>query len=1315
MSRPIPKDAIGLNMEGRSSLRARGTSPTGRTSKHFEKQKEFKPIPIGVPPMYPPPTSTYGGTSEKAGMNGKQKKKGNQSPFTVGPPSNSKNKAKKPASTLTPVAQTQFYTNSSSNTASSRRNLTPIPSPSNGPSNLADEAAITGQEFIEVDGESDDDIESPEVTHLSSVGPINRTSTGTAENRATNGTEKTKTASTKASIFTGRDAAGPSSPQTKKVKTMLPRPVASKNGLVVPSYIGLSPRDTFHPIKSVIIDNHVLPPEEVNNRLVLKVAHMGFQYLVLGKPEVAERLALQWFASKSGGPVTGLMIDCEASQKVRTDWYEEFASIHDEVLETGRSRFILLVELGEPIVMENSKLLKALGDLKPQVVMSNQVLRTAYKAQIQSFVKVPSPTPKLSAKQLSGAVLPTRPTPKRRAKQDQPETSDRESTRPTRTQPDRGARTAAAAAAPREPPTKKKPLPKNPDEIMREWPSNGRSEVNITNGDFYRLEEAEYLNDTLIEFGLKYNWAGLSEDKAETPQQFAREDIHIFNSFFYKKLSVRNRPSLKEANPDTPSWPAYETVRKWTRKVDVFSKRMLVIPINENLHWYLAVILNPGAILRKKWRNGSEDGADEPADQKDATLSEELEKDRQQEILNQANAMANQANGSGNLENASAWKSDRNSDDGEDPLNVIDEDSTNVIDKRDENADHAEEPEIVELLPEQESDSEKVEKITTDSPAPSAQSTETIPPVTYQPVSLVPPESVPLPSGTSTRRGPIPPPAAKAPKTEFDENEPVIMTFDSLGGSHQPVAKVLNKWLVYEALDKAKEKTTLEETNWDLHFPAAYKAIRVPGQDNFADCGVYVLHYAIELMKDKGALREYIFEKSTVKSDKEKEKNKDLWNAHEMSNQREVWKTLIRSLPSEKDDAAEGTPRKETVTVAVENKEEDSVHEVSNDDIEPQPREFSAHEMQQSRESSELSEHPPAIRRPRQSTDSLAEELSRAVDSQDYDFVTSMPSPHQERPTSEISLGKRSIPISPTALEDGPYNKRRRIEMPVAEDPDVVADSQADESPLTANQPMDIDQLALHEAQEIGSPDISTVLNDILSAERNSHIFMSESAVASSVTGLQDLTNGIRDVQVTSGGPSVMQSKSGRPSMESSQAPNQTSTIRAVGTDIVIHEATGSSRQENIQMQLRHDHDAEPRKEYPIRSSMHPSAKDVRVFTVHKGKRQRHGLQQTRPAVLEDIGCHLEMIQPALSIDQAMPTQTELLEIWYQPWREGMNTGGAALDRVLSHSARAAQGEDGLFQGANLPLQSNGVQHDGVSNGKNGHAAVVDVSSGEEV
>ncbi|KAJ8462482.1 hypothetical protein ONZ45_g17915 [Pleurotus djamor] len=108
-------------------------------------------------------------------------------------------------------------------------------------------------------------------------------------------------------------------------------------------------------------------------------------------------------------------------------------------------------------------------------------------------------------------------------------------------------------------------IPKtDPEEIILVYPPNTTGAVTITTSDLMRLQPGEFLNDTLIEFGLKL-WL---KDLEDTRPELAK-DVHVFNSFFYKKLKVRN---IAEG---------YQSVRKWTSKFDLFQKKYLIVPINE--------------------------------------------------------------------------------------------------------------------------------------------------------------------------------------------------------------------------------------------------------------------------------------------------------------------------------------------------------------------------------------------------------------------------------------------------------------------------------------------------------------------------------------------------------------------------------------------------------------------------------------------------------------------------------------------------------------------------------------------------------------
>lgn len=37
----------------------------------------------------------------------------------------------------------------------------------------------------------------------------------------------------------------------------------------------------------------------------------------------------------------------------------------------------------------------------------------------------------------------------------------------------------------------------------------------------------------------------------------------------------------------------YDRTKKWTKYVDLFKKKIIIMPINENKHWSLGIINNP--------------------------------------------------------------------------------------------------------------------------------------------------------------------------------------------------------------------------------------------------------------------------------------------------------------------------------------------------------------------------------------------------------------------------------------------------------------------------------------------------------------------------------------------------------------------------------------------------------------------------------------------------------------------------------------------------------------------------------------------------
>ena len=73
----------------------------------------------------------------------------------------------------------------------------------------------------------------------------------------------------------------------------------------------------------------------------------------------------------------------------------------------------------------------------------------------------------------------------------------------------------------------------------------------------------------------------------------------FFNTYFFDHLTSDPVTGKFGGGSSQKGWN-YEKVKKWTKNVDIFAKEFIIVPINENMHWYLAVIINPGALLNEE-------------------------------------------------------------------------------------------------------------------------------------------------------------------------------------------------------------------------------------------------------------------------------------------------------------------------------------------------------------------------------------------------------------------------------------------------------------------------------------------------------------------------------------------------------------------------------------------------------------------------------------------------------------------------------------------------------------------------------------------
>jgi Ulp1 family protease len=422
--------------------------------------------------------------------------------------------------------------------------------------------------------------------------------------------------------------------------------------------------------------------------------------------------------------------------------------------------------------------------------------------------------------------------------------------------------------------------PVDPDELILIYPPSVPGAVNITSGDLKRLIPGEFLNDKLIEFGLKFLlplpclYSSLLTDRArfwlkqlEDINPSLANDIFIFSSYFYKKMNVKNHEE------------GYNSVRRWTAKIDLFQKKFLIIPINENLHWYLAIVYLPeytllpplplsppksGPSTRRRKHDPSTTTASvddsgieisasvfcprsaEPPDVLPAAeknLSErehELSEMDVEEVAEQLSSSC--ISGMAERERDSSGSII----DGHDPPHVS-EDAREARKSTTEalmEVDRSSPINITEDSPPlpQVPEPDNIMRLDTPSPVSTARSSEVKPASSFYGSRRT----------RTERRRHSEPENLGVVEVERDSNldteeeessviitedvkQTMIFTMDSMGGTHRQVGNVLKSYLSYESKDKKGN---------DNPNPPFIKKMPVPQQSNYCDCGLYILHFA---------------------------------------------------------------------------------------------------------------------------------------------------------------------------------------------------------------------------------------------------------------------------------------------------------------------------------------------------------------------------------------------------------------------------------------------------------------------------------------
>ncbi|TGZ59074.1 hypothetical protein CRM22_009285 [Opisthorchis felineus] len=138
-------------------------------------------------------------------------------------------------------------------------------------------------------------------------------------------------------------------------------------------------------------------------------------------------------------------------------------------------------------------------------------------------------------------------------------------------------------------------------------PPGSTDSVTLTQADFDCLAPGGLLNDAIINFYLKYLYF-------EQLTDVQRQATYLFNCFFYSRLAgMSTTPVVNNCRPPTANPPTtgqnnalsfvgyipesskarHANVAKWTRRVDLFCKDYIIIPINEASHWFLGLVCYP--------------------------------------------------------------------------------------------------------------------------------------------------------------------------------------------------------------------------------------------------------------------------------------------------------------------------------------------------------------------------------------------------------------------------------------------------------------------------------------------------------------------------------------------------------------------------------------------------------------------------------------------------------------------------------------------------------------------------------------------------
>ncbi|GAB7342900.1 hypothetical protein MBLNU457_g1015t1 [Dothideomycetes sp. NU457] len=299
------------------------------------------------------------------------------------------------------------------------------------------------------------------------------------------------------------------------------------------------------------------------------------------------------------------------------------------------------------------------------------------------------------------------------------------------------------------------------------YPFQGPKRTTVNFEDLDRIDEGDLLNDNIVNFCLR---------KAEHEhERDVADKVFFFNTYFFSTLTT-TRAGKRGFN--------YDAVKRWTKKVDLFSLPYVIVPINVSYHWYLTIICNLQNLPR----------GDVPIEEPQEVVASDAEMEE----------------GHGQDPSSSAPAGDMPSKQFK-RMSLDDEEVQTTTNGR-----HDADFEIPD------SDDERKKQAAYESALVNSQ------------------EDLPEAEQVMTKK---PKKKPAAPVRRWSPDQPLIITLDSLGAPHSQEVKLLKEYIVAEALDK--RGLTIDPKQIQ-----GITAKGIPEQTNLSDCGVFLIGYVEEFLKD---------------------------------------------------------------------------------------------------------------------------------------------------------------------------------------------------------------------------------------------------------------------------------------------------------------------------------------------------------------------------------------------------------------------------------------------------------------------------------